>query len=44
MSIHLKNINKSYGKKQVLSDVNLEIKTNAFVMLKGVSGSGSQLC
>jgi len=40
MSIHLKNINKSYGKKQVLSDVNLEIKTNAFVMLKGVSGSG----
>ncbi len=40
MTIELKNVNKSYGKKPVLSGVNLEIKTNTFVMLKGRSGSG----
>lgn len=40
MTIKLNNISKSYGKKQVLTDVNLEIKTNTFVMLRGVSGSG----
>lgn len=40
MTIELKNVSKAYGKKQVLLDVNLEIKTNAFVLLRGVSGSG----
>ena len=40
MTIELKNINKSYGKKTVLTDVNLKVETKAFVMLKGVSGSG----
>ena len=40
MTIELKNLNKSYGNKSVLTDVNLEIKTNTFVMLRGVSGSG----
>lgn len=40
MTIELKNVNKAYGKKPVLTDVNLEIKTNVFAMLRGVSGSG----
>lgn len=40
MTIKLKNVSKVYGKKTVLSDVDLEIKTNTFAMLKGVSGSG----
>lgn len=40
MSIELKNVNKSYGKKVVLSEVNLRIATNAFVLLRGASGSG----
>lgn len=40
MTIELENINKSYGKKTVLTDVNMKVETNAFVMLKGVSGSG----
>lgn len=40
MTIELKNINKSYGKKPVLFDINLEIPTGSFTMLRGVSGSG----
>ncbi len=40
MTVELNNISKSYGKKTVLTDVSLEIQTNAFAMLKGVSGSG----
>ena len=38
--ITLSGVNKSYGKKQVLFDVNLEIPTGSFTMLRGVSGSG----
>jgi len=40
MTIKLENLNKSYGKKPVLFDINLEIPTGSFTMLKGVSGSG----
>lgn len=40
MTIRLENLNKSYGKKPVLFDINLEIPTGSFTMLKGVSGSG----
>lgn len=40
MTIQLQNINKAYGKKPVLHDVNLEIQTGTFVMLRGRSGSG----
>lgn len=38
--ITLSGVNKSYGKKQVLFDVSLEIPTGSFTMLRGVSGSG----
>ena len=40
MTINLENLNKTYSKKQVLFDVDLEIPTGSFTMLKGVSGSG----
>lgn len=40
MTIKLDNLNKSYGKKPVLFDINLEIPTGSFTMLRGVSGSG----
>lgn len=40
MTIKLSNLNKSYGKKPVLFDVNIEIPTGSFTVLKGVSGSG----
>lgn len=40
MTIKLENLNKKYGKKSVLSNVNLEIPTGSFTMLRGVSGSG----
>lgn len=40
MTIRLDNLNKSYGKKPVLFDINLEIPTGSFTMLRGVSGSG----
>lgn len=40
MTIELSEVNKSYGKKLVLEDVNLVIPTGAFVMLNGSSGSG----
>lgn len=40
MTIELKNLNKSYGKKPMLIDVNLEIPTGSFTMLRGASGSG----
>ena len=40
MTINLNSLNKSYGKKPVLFDINLEIPTGSFTMLKGVSGSG----
>lgn len=38
--IKLSEVNKNYGKKPVLKDVNLEIPKGAFVMLRGRSGSG----
>lgn len=40
MTITLQNINKSYKKKQVLSNINLIIPDNTFTVLNGVSGSG----
>ena len=40
MTIKLQNLNKKYGKKPVLFDINLEIPTGSFTMLRGVSGSG----
>lgn len=40
MTIKLENLNKKYGKKPVLFDINLEIPTGSFTMLRGVSGSG----
>ena len=40
MTIKLRNLNKSYGKKPVLFDINLEIPTGSFTVLRGVSGSG----
>ena len=40
MTIKLENLNKSYGDKPVLFDINLEIPTGSLVMLRGVSGSG----
>lgn len=40
MTIKLQNLNKKYSKKPVLFDINLEIPTGSFTMLRGVSGSG----
>lgn len=40
MIIKLVEVNKAYSKKPVLSNINLEIPTGSFTMLKGVSGSG----
>lgn len=43
MTIKLVDISKAYDKKArnfVLEDVNLEIETGSFVMLKGASGAG----
>ncbi|PWJ47972.1 ABC transporter ATP-binding protein [Faecalicatena contorta] len=38
--INLKHIYKSYGKKRVLSDFNMNIAENEFVAIAGKSGSG----
>lgn len=40
MTIKINSLGKSYGKKVVLSEVDLEIPTGSFTMLCGVSGSG----
>lgn len=40
MSIHLKNINKSFGDYKALDNVSLEIKTGELIALLGPSGSG----
>ncbi len=40
MTLSLQHINKSYGKKPVLTDVNFAVEDGTFVMLRGVSGSG----
>ena len=39
-TISIKGLNKSYGKVQVLHDINLEIGDNAFVVFVGPSGCG----
>lgn len=38
--IQIQNLNKSYGKKQVLKDVNLQITSGKIVGLLGPNGSG----
>lgn len=40
MPIELTELNKTYGKKPVLFNLNVKIPTGSFTMLKGVSGSG----
>ena len=40
MTVKLTSISKSYGKKTILTDINLEIPTGSLTVLKGVSGSG----
>lgn len=39
-SLNLKNINKSYGKVEVLKDINLQIEKGEFVVFVGPSGCG----
>ncbi|PFU77885.1 ABC transporter ATP-binding protein [Bacillus cereus] len=38
--IHLKNINKSFDKKPILTEVSLNINKNEFVSIVGASGTG----
>lgn len=40
MMIELQNLNKKYGKKPVLFDINLEIPTGSFTMLRGMVNAG----
>ncbi|ART82404.1 sulfate ABC transporter ATP-binding protein [Oceanisphaera profunda] len=40
MSIHIEGINKSFGKTQVLHDINLDLPSGQLVGLLGPSGSG----
>ena len=40
MTVKLTSISKSYGKKTILTDINLEIPTGSLTVLKGISGSG----
>lgn len=40
MTVQLNSVNKSYGRKPVLFDINLRIPTGSFTVLRGVSGSG----
>ena len=39
-SLHLKNINISFGPKTVLQNINLSIPQNSFVILLGANGAG----
>lgn len=38
--IHVKNINKSYGNKPILTDVNVEFPTGQVTSLIGPNGAG----
>ena len=38
--LQFKNVNKSFGDKRVLKDINLEIGANKIVGLLGKNGSG----
>jgi len=38
--LSLKNVSKSYGDSQILSDINLEVKEGEFIAILGFSGSG----
>ena len=40
MTIELQNLNKKYGKKPVLFEINLEIPTGSFTMLRGMANIG----
>lgn len=40
LNVSLKNIKKSYGKKDVLLDINLEITNGSYIAIEGKSGSG----
>ena len=40
MSIHIKNINKQFGKFDILKNINLDIKSGELTALLGPSGSG----
>ncbi|MDO5301164.1 MAG: ABC transporter ATP-binding protein [Tissierellia bacterium] len=40
MTLSIKNIDKSFGNKKVLKDINLEIQDGEFVSLLGASGCG----
>lgn len=40
MAIHIKNLNKSFGRKEVLRDVNLTLEDAGIYCLMGVSGMG----
>ena len=39
-SVTLNNISKSFGKKEILKDINLKIKDGEFIVLVGASGCG----
>ena len=42
--IIIQNLNKSYGKKQVLFDVNLEIERGMFGLLGGKDNADENTC
>ena len=39
-TLQIRNLNKSYGKVEVLKDINLEVSENSFVVFVGPSGCG----
>lgn len=38
--VEIRNLNKSYKNKKILSDINLKIAAGEFLLVKGVSGAG----